>query len=123
VTLALFHLLLLFRLLPWGFRNHELREHFARLLGRDPQQCTQGQMTYQLRRLRLHGLIVRQPGTHRYRVTDHGLCVALFFTRSYGRWVCPGLSQLALVPLPADTNLQRALAQVDTAIEELRHKT
>ena len=123
VTLALFQLLLLFRLLPWGFRNHELREHFARLLAKDPQQSTPGQMTYQLRRLRLHGLIERQPGTHRYRVTDHGLCVALFFTRSYARWVEPGLSELAALPLPTDTKLQRAFAQVDNALDELSQKT
>jgi hypothetical protein len=123
MTLALFHLLLLFRLLPWGFRNHELREHVARLLGPDPQPCTPGKMTYQRRRLRLHGLIERQPGTHRYRVTDHGLCVALFFTRSYARWVEPGLAQLAALPLPTDTKLQRAFAQVDKALDELSRKT
>jgi len=123
VTLALFQLLVCFRLLPWGFRSHELREHFARLLGRDPQQCTPGQMTYQLRRLRLHGLIVRQPGSHRYRVTEHGLCVALFFTRSYARVVEPGMGQLASLPLPGETKLQRAVAQVDKAIDELSHKT
>ena len=122
VTLALFQVLLLFRLQPWGFRNHELREHFARLLGKDPQQCTQGQLTYQLRRLRLHGLIVRQPGTHRYRVTEHGLCIALFFTRSYGRWVQPGLAELAALPLPVDTKLQRAVAQVDKALDEFSQK-
>jgi hypothetical protein len=116
VVLALFHLLLLFRSLPCGFRNKELREHFARLLGQDPQQCTQGQMTYQLRRLRLHGLIVRQPTTHRYRVTDRGLRVALFFTRSYTRLVQPGLGQ-AVVPLPADTGVQRAVVQLEAAID------
>ncbi len=33
---------------------------------------TQGQMTYHLRRLRLHGVIARLPHTHRYRVTDSG---------------------------------------------------
>ena len=122
VTLALLHLLLLFRLVPHGFRSHELREHYARLLGKDPQQCTAGHLTYQLRRLRLHGLIVRVAGSHRYRVTDQGLCVALFFTRSYGRWLCPGLGQLAAMPLPAETPLQRAFTQVDKAIAELSHK-
>jgi hypothetical protein len=120
VVLVLFHLLLLFRLLPCGFRNKELREHFARLLGKDPQQCTQGQMTYQLRRLRLHGLIQRQPATHCYRVTAYGLRVALFFTRSYGRLVRPGLAQIALLPLPPATNLQRAMAHVDRAIDEFQ---
>ena len=59
--LALLSALLVFRLLPRGFANHELREHLAPLLGKDPSEMTQGRMTYQLRRLRLHGLIVRQP--------------------------------------------------------------
>jgi hypothetical protein len=122
VVLMLFHALLLFRLLPCGFRNKDLREHYARLLGKDPQQCTQGQMTYQLRRLRLHGLIERQPGTHRYRVTQHGLCLALFFTRTYARIIGPGLAQLAPAPLPSDTALQRAFAKVEQALDELGPK-
>ena len=44
--------LLVFRLLPRGFCNRELREHLAPLLGEDPSALSQGQMTYQLRRLR-----------------------------------------------------------------------
>ena len=43
------------------------------LLGKTPQSITPGQMTYHLRRLRLHGLIERLPKTHRYRVTEAGL--------------------------------------------------
>ena len=39
---------------------------------------TPGQMTYHLRRLRLHGLIERIPGTHRYQVTRQGWRAALF---------------------------------------------
>ena len=80
-VLALFSALLVFRLLPHGFANRELREHLASLLGEQPSALTQGRMTYQLRRLRLHGLIVRRPGTHRYDVTSRGLRIALFFTR------------------------------------------
>jgi hypothetical protein len=116
VVMMLFHVLLLFRLLPCGFRNRQLREHLARLLGQDPQQYTQGQLTYQLRRLRLHGLIERQRASHCYRVTDRGLRVALFFTRSYARLVCPGLAQ-TILPQPADTELQRAFASVERAID------
>ena len=37
-----------------------------------PDDMTPGQMTYHLRRLRLHGLIERIPGTHRYQVTRLG---------------------------------------------------
>src|SRR5262249_5847603 len=90
-VLALLGALLVFRLLPRGFCNRELKEHLAPLLGEEPGALTQGRMTYQLRRLRLHGLIGRQAGTHRYTVTDLGLRVALFFTRSYSRVVRPGL--------------------------------
>jgi hypothetical protein len=72
VVLALFMVLVLFRLLPCGFRSRDLREHIAPLLGDDPSSWTQGRLTYQLRRLRLHGLIEREPGTQRYYVTERG---------------------------------------------------
>jgi hypothetical protein len=118
VTLALLHLLLLFRLVPCGFRSKELREHYARLLGKDPQQCTAGQMTYQLRRLRLHGLIERQARTHCYRVTEKGLRVALFFTRSYLHIVRPGLGAMA-APWPTQSRLQQAVSAIDQEIVRL----
>jgi hypothetical protein len=118
VVLLLLQLLVLFRLLPCGFRNRELRLHLARLRGQDPATCTAGQMTYQLRRLRLHGLIERRPGTHCYRVTERGLRVALFFTRSYARLVRPGLTEVLAVLLPEDTPLQQAFAHVEGAIDQ-----
>ena len=58
---ALLSALLVFRLLPRGFSNRELRDHWAPLLGKEAQSMTQGQMTYHLRRLRLHGVIERLP--------------------------------------------------------------
>ena len=70
---ALMQALLLFVLLPHGFWYRELREHLAPLLGNDPGQWRPGKMAYDLRRLRLHGLIERLPHSHRYRITEHGL--------------------------------------------------
>jgi hypothetical protein len=52
-------------------------------------------MTYDLRRLRAHGLLTRVPGTHRYHVTDTGLHHALFLTRAHDRLLRTGLSHLA----------------------------
>lgn len=78
---SLWSALLLFPLLPRGFSNRELRQHFAPLLGQLPAQLAPGRMTYQLRRLRLHGVIQRIPQTHRYQLTDFGLRAALFSTR------------------------------------------
>ena len=49
-----------------GFTNKSLRSLIAGLLGAD---STSAQMTYDLRRLRLHGLITRLPGTHTYVTT------------------------------------------------------
>jgi hypothetical protein len=43
----------------------DLRELLAELLGKPPGEITAGQASYNLRRLRVHGLIVRIPGTHR----------------------------------------------------------
>ena len=77
-----------------GFSNRDLREHWAPLLGKTPDSLTSGQITYQLRRLRLHGLIERIPKTHRYRVTDSGWRTILFYSHTYNRVLRPGLSQV-----------------------------
>src|SRR3954467_5846036 len=54
---ALLSALLVFRLLARGFSNRDLRDCWAPLLGKAPSQLPPGRMTYDLRRLRLHGLI------------------------------------------------------------------
>ena len=115
---ALFAALLVFRLLPRGFCNRELREHWAPLLGKTPQSITPGQMTYHLRRLRLHGLIERVPKTHRYRVTDQGWRTMLFCTRCHNRLLRPGLAQVLPEEAPAETPLRRRFDQLDEAITE-----
>jgi hypothetical protein len=79
---SLLHGLIPFRLLVEGFRCADLRQHLAVLSGRESASISQGAITYQLRRLRLHGLIERVPSSFRYRVTEFGLRVALFFTRT-----------------------------------------
>jgi hypothetical protein len=117
-VLALLSALLVFRLLPRGFANHELREHLAPLLGKDPSEMTQGRMTYQLRRLRLHGLIVRQPRSHRYEVTQRGFRIALFFTRSYARLLRPGIAELLDLAARPDSRLRRAADQLEAAMDE-----
>jgi hypothetical protein len=116
-TQALLSGLVLFRLRPEGFRNADLRVPLAALLGQDPQSMTQGRMTYHLRRLRLHGLIERVDGTHRYRVTDDGLRLALFFTRTYARIIRPGLSQVMPEAPAGDSALRRQFDQLEAAMD------
>jgi predicted MarR family transcription regulator len=64
--------LTLFQHLIDGFRNQDLRKQVADLLGVTISNYTPNQMTYDLRRLRLKGLVYRPPGTHRYFVTPYG---------------------------------------------------
>jgi hypothetical protein len=115
---ALLSALLVFRLLPWGFSNRDLRDHWAPLVGTTAQSMTQGQMSYHLRRLRLHGLIERLPGTHRYRVTDSGWRGALFCTRTYNRVLRPGLATVLAPETDPDSPLRRCFDRLDAAINE-----
>lgn len=77
---ALLQALLVHRLLPNGFTNRDLRAFVATLLGATIEDISAGKMTYDLRRLRVHGLITRIPKSRRYQVTDAGLQNALLFT-------------------------------------------
>jgi hypothetical protein len=114
---ALLSALLVFRLLPRGFSNRDLRDHWAPLLGKAPDALTPGQMSYHLRRLRLHGLIERIPKSHRYRVTDSGWRTALFCTRMYNRVLRPGLAQIIPKEAPDGSALRRRFDQLDRDIE------
>jgi hypothetical protein len=116
-TQALLATLVIFRLLPEGFRNRDLRAHLAPLLGIDPATMTPGRMSYELRRLRLHGLIARIPDTHRYRVTDHGMATAIFLTRLHNRLIRTSLSELADPDPPAPIRLRQALDRLNTEID------
>ncbi len=114
---ALFSTLVVFCLLPRGFTNRDLRRYLAPLLGLDPSHLTAGRMTYDLRRLRLHGLITRIPGSQRYRVTPLGLRTALFFTRTYARILRPGLARvLPDVPV-GDADLRPYFDDLDAALD------
>src|SRR6202158_534391 len=115
-TQSLLHALIPFRLLANGFRCADLRHHLVILSGRDPPSISQGAITYQLRRLRLHGLIERQPNSFRYRVTEFGLRVALFFTRTYNRILRPGLAAALASLRTVDAPLKRAFDKIDTQV-------
>lgn len=91
---ALLAVLVLFCLQPEGFRNRQLRPLLAQWLGLSQSHIRPGRMSYDLRRLRLHGLIQRIPETQRYRLTDFGLKTALFYSRLHQRLLRPGLSEL-----------------------------
>ena len=117
-VLALFCALVLFRLLPQGFTARDLRQHVAPLLGLAPAALSAGRVTYDLRRLRLHGLIAREPKRHRYRVTDAGLRLALFLPRVWARTVRPGLATVMPDVAPNDGTLRRAFERIEHAMDD-----
>jgi hypothetical protein len=117
-VMALFQALSRFALVASDFRNADLRATVASLLGWSLEQYRPGRMTYDLRRLRLKGLIVRIPGSNRYRITTYGLKVALFVSKIYLRIIRPGWLSLEKqddIPRP----LHSALSAVDAAIGRL----
>ncbi len=119
-VMALFQALCLFMLLPAGFRNADLRMHIAQLMGLSPEQYSSGQMTYDLRRLRLHGIIARESGTHSYRVTREGIRICQFMTKVHHRVIRPGCSQLMDgCPKASKRPVTAAIKQLDRAIDQL----
>jgi hypothetical protein len=70
-----------------GFTNEHPRLLMTGLLG---SAYTPGQMTYDLRRLGLNGLIRRLPHTNRYVLTADGIRIAVFYANSTNcSWSCP----------------------------------
>lgn len=100
-----------------GITHKSLRARVARLLG-DPNY-TSSQMSYDLRRLRLKGLIERVRGTNTYHLTSDGLRIAIFYTKIHNRMLAP-LTAADQPPAPAE--LRHALTTIDTHIEAYRNK-
>jgi hypothetical protein len=95
-----------------GFTNKTLRGLVAQHLGRD---YNQGQMSYDLRRLRLHGLVQRLPRKNTYQLTSEGIRVAVFYTKLQNRLLRPLLD--ANKP-PAPTEIRRALTTLEHAVAQ-----
>jgi hypothetical protein len=94
-----------------GFTNKNLRVLIAGLPG---SACTPGQMTYDLRRLRLNGLIRRIERTSRYVLTADGVRIAVFYTKVYNRLLVP----LTAADQPrAPPELRTALATITRHVD------
>jgi hypothetical protein len=98
-----------------GFTNKTLRALVAAHLG---HEYGQSRMSYDLRRLRLHGLIQRLPRSNTYVLTPDGIRVAVFYTKLQNRLLRPLLE--ADKP-PAPTDIRRALATLERAVNNYVH--
>ena len=114
---AMLACLLVFNLLPMGFANRQLRQLAAPLLGLDADQYRASRATYDLRRLRMRGLIERIPRTNRYRVTEAEQRIALCYCRIHRRALGPALSALLDNTMP--TELTKIVERFDRQIDRL----
>jgi hypothetical protein len=101
---------------PGGFRNRELRPIVAGLLGRDLDRYSAGAMTYDLRRLRLHGLIQRVQHSFRNTPTADGLHLAVGISRIILRLLHPGWADLLTSDSDVPAPLRDALFRLDAAL-------
>jgi hypothetical protein len=75
-------------------------------------------MTYDLRRLRLKGLIHRIAGSHRYTATTYGLKVAFFYSKLYLRILRPEWPALMATDDALPRPLREAFDHLDTEIQK-----
>ena len=95
-----------------GLTNRSLRAHVAALLG---TSYSANQMSYDLARLRLHGLIRRIEGKNVYVLTDEGRRFAIFYTKLNNRVATPLFAADQANSPPA---LRQALATIDTIADD-----
>jgi hypothetical protein len=90
-----------------GFSNRQIVKRVA-ALGAAPYRTRQA--TYDLRRLKRQGLMVKLAHTHRSQLPSLGRRVAVRFTKTYGRVLAPGWSALDL-RLPEDLRARSPLTR------------
>jgi len=114
---ALLGTVALFALQIEGFRNRQLRPLLAQMLGLEESQISQGRMSYELRRLRLHGIIERIPHTQRYRLTNKGIGTIMLYQRTYARICRPILSVVDQCPSSHNSKHASLLHKIQVAMD------
>jgi hypothetical protein len=95
-----------------GVTNKSLRALMTGLLA---APYTAGQMTYDLRRLRLAGLIRRIEHTNRYVLTPDGIKMAVFYTKLHNRLLRP---LMAADQAQAPPGLRQALRAINQHVDD-----
>ena len=94
-----------------GITNRSLRARVAELLA---TPYSSAQMSYDLTRLRLKGLIARLPGTNTYTLTPDGTRLAIAYTKVHNRLLVP---LTAANDPPAPDALRQAIRTIDTYVD------
>jgi hypothetical protein len=101
-----------------GFRHAALRESVQTLLNLSPEEYTVSLMSYDLRRLRLKGLIARVEGSHRYILTTYGRRVAYLMTRLQNR-IFNMASAALQTPSNIPSRLRLAFERLDAELDKI----
>jgi hypothetical protein len=101
-----------------GITNRSLRARVAGLLGTD---YTSAQMSYDLRRLCMKGIITRLPGANTYTLTPDGTRIAIVYTKLHNRLLQPlTAANQPPAPLPLRQALRTIDKHIDTYIAQAR---
>ena len=116
-VMALFAAIVNHAYLPGELRNKTIRRTVSQLMGVSDGDYNSAQMSYDLRRLRLKGLIERISNSHSYRLTELGVKAATFFVKLYERLFRPGLA--ALIPCQAfPSDLAKSLKNTSDILDK-----
>lgn len=115
-VMALLNALSSFQHIPDGLTNQSLRTLVIDLLALDPAYYTSAQMSYDLRRLRLKGMIGRIPASYRYQLTTYGRKIALLLSKLDARLFRPLFATLDSLPSSLSP-LAQLLHQIDAFLD------
>ena len=62
------------------WKSMQLRDMIVKTFELDEAHYSRNQVTYDLRKLRAHGVVEKLPRTNRYRLTEYGMKIAVAFT-------------------------------------------
>jgi hypothetical protein len=121
-VMALMGALAAFTFVADGITNKKLRPRVAALMDTSLAEYSAARMSYDLRRLRLKGIVRRIDGQNRYALTTTGRRLALFYAKAYARIFKPGLQSMhpdAVLPESRLQPLARSWQALDRVIENL----
>ncbi len=106
-----------------GWRSRQMHEAVLDAYGLTEQTYTLGQLRYDLRKLKAHGLVERLGRSYCYRLTPKGIRVAVMFLLFHKR-VCGPLAHSLFASAPAKMSkargkIQTAYRQADTSVQRL----
>jgi hypothetical protein len=106
-----------------GWRSADIHQAILTSFGLSAERYTLTQLRYDLRKMKAHGLLERNGGRYRYRLTDKGTKAALMFVLFHQR-VCGPLANSLFHHRPEENHkpaskIETAYYKADHAIQEV----